>query len=69
MSWRPEEWKDLLSPHKDWGGESYNSGMEAGADAILEALKNEGTPMGMKNTAYANERKGYLVFIPDESVK
>lgn len=44
----------------------YNA-FEAGADAMLEALKNMGTPTGLKYTAYANERKGYLVLIPDES--
>lgn len=65
MSWRPEGWKN---PHTDLASATF----EAGADAILEALKEKGvfmTPQQMK--VLAPERKypyGYLVFIPDESL-
>jgi len=46
--------------------EAFRIGQEAGANAMLEALRRTGTPMGLPYTAYANERKGTLVFIPDD---
>jgi len=62
--WRPEGWKN---PHQ---GLPTDEIFEAGADALLKALKKKGawmTPEQMK--LLAPDRKypyGYLVFIPEE---
>lgn len=62
MSWRPEGWKkgDLLSKSPDI--------FEAGADAMLEALKEKGawmTPEQMELLApERNYPYGWIVFIP-----
>jgi hypothetical protein len=63
MSWRPEGWKN---PHTDLARDTF----EAGADAILDALKNKGawmTPEQMKLLAPDRQYPyGHLVFIPEE---
>lgn len=67
MSWRPEGWEN---PHTDAG--RFGS-FEAGADAMLEALKKKGawmTPEHMKIPA--PDRKypyGWICFIPEETKK
>ncbi len=52
-SWRPEGWSNPASgdPYDDYG-----NGFEAGADAMLEALKVKGTYL---------TGKGWTVFIED----
>jgi len=76
MSWRPENWKDSEIEVETMMGKrmqrvysmdsEYIEAFEAGADAILKVLRQIGTPTGLPYTAYANERKGTLVLIPDE---
>lgn len=64
MSWRPKEWSK--------GEGQLADVFEAGADAMLEALKEKGawmTPEQMK--LLAPDRKypyGWLVFIPEDGV-
>jgi len=38
-NWRPGNWDKIkpTSPYLDWGGESFNEGAEAGADAMHKA--------------------------------
>ena len=72
MNWRPEGWNnphsgktpDLVFPQCCIMLEE--GAFEDGADNMLETLRNMGTPTGRKYTAYAGERKGYLVLIPDD---
>lgn len=62
--WRPKNWKN---PYRD---PSYREKFETGADAMLDALKAEGTYTGDKFSNIMGKlirnRKGWLVFIPDE---
>lgn len=62
--YRPSDWKeiklrvmnDLLAKGSPTFDDDY---VEAGADAMLEALKkSDATRTGLPHTAYANERKG-----------
>lgn len=73
MNWRPEGWQTLKAKnyplHCFTPDDCVGMAFEAGADAILEALKQTGTPTGLKYTAYANDRKGWLVFIPDKEAE
>ncbi len=71
--WRPENWDgqkiitDYLEKHEVFSKDSaILAGVEAGADAILGSLLEDATPMGVPHTAYENERKGWLVFIPED---
>jgi len=67
MAWKPEGWKNPYQTIFPQPSHEYEQGIfEAGADAMFEAIKREGTPTGLPYTAYANERKGWLVFIPDD---
>lgn len=40
MPWRPPDWEKTkpCSPYQDWGGESFDVGVEAGADAGIKAV-------------------------------
>jgi hypothetical protein len=76
--WRPEEWpihhykEEWMSPTNDikLQARTHDLAFEAGADAILEALKKKSawmTPEQMR--LIAPDRKypyGYLVFIPED---
>ena len=67
--WRPEGWEN---PHTQLGPgfDLAHTAFEAGADAMLKALKEKGvwmTPEQMK--LLAPDRKypyGHIVFIPEE---
>lgn len=69
MSWRPEGW-DALDIYA--GMESIETTatdlIEAGADAMLEALKASGkyNQCGYGVTDFPNARYGWRVFIPEE---
>lgn len=82
-SWRPSNWKN---PHKDYWGkemtlkEDYETNQhfsyEAGADAMLEALKKDAAYMNGDTIIPAQGKcpeihcpggmVGWLVFIPDK---
>ena len=70
MSWRPEDWKNPYFK-KDTTG-SWNEYpnfdiFEAGADAMLEALKKNSVPYdAFKETAIMSLTKGRVVFIHDK---
>lgn len=77
MSWRPEEgWNN---PHEPVAGASTtailikafeHTAYEAGADAMLEALKKQGKYLEAgKMPMFTYPVSGHLVFIPDEEVK
>lgn len=69
MSWRPDGWRN---PFPELEGVSL---FEAGADAILEALKNKGFWLPRKpirvegNYLVPSDEKepGWWIFIPDDS--
>ena len=77
MSWRPDDWKNL---HPDDPREHLRGGphtaYEAGADAILEALKKDSFTRRITLPASDNltndlsdfelKSPGWLVFIPEE---
>ena len=83
-NYRPDDWKN---PHKEDEPTSQNfkyttAGreamiFEAGADAMLEALKKSGEKVDRKTTVTNNWNletkhqfeKGWYVFIPDEGAK
>jgi hypothetical protein len=74
--WRPENWVTPTPKTHRMGAPTFSIitegecvAFEAGADEMLEALRRIGTPTGLPYTAYANECKGTLVFIPDEVKK
>lgn len=81
MSWRPKDW-ERMKPAVVQSRMADNS-FEAGADAMLEALRKEGNDVnisdgirlfsgGQSFTLYHTEgttSKGKLVFIPDEPEK
>jgi hypothetical protein len=74
MNWRPEGWDSSKAPSTQFEADSAHEMLqkvfEAGADAMLEALKSKGawmTPEQMK--LLAPDRKypfGWLVFIPEK---
>jgi len=70
--WRPEGWEN---PHSNLGPgfDLAYTAFEAGAEAMLEALKKKGalmTPEQMKLIAPDRQYPyGYLVFIPDAATK
>ena len=78
MSWRPENWENKYDKEEwhtevDWQLEDLAIAYEAGADAMLEALKEGGyrteyipTSEMAKNTGKLKFGKGWLAFIPDE---
>jgi len=81
MSWRPEGWENPFTEDKHNDFESVDDSYEAGADAMLEALKGDGLNVdisagvrvyigGKPNLLYRTKGtptgKGKLVFIPDE---
>jgi hypothetical protein len=83
MSWRPEGWKNPyinINPGSwDYFSNEHNPAFEAGADAMLEAIKKqpnsvkvdlEFQSVGEVATEYFKiihpNGKGTLVFIPDE---
>ena len=69
--WRPEGWEN---PHSNLGPgfDLAHTAFEAGADAMLEALKKKGAWMTPEQlTLLAPDRQypyGYLVFIPETTV-
>lgn len=72
-SWRPEGWKvkDPCETCADWEGcnalTCYDDGYEAGADAMLEALKQHYTFAHIYDKEwYVNREGGAWVFIPEE---
>lgn len=81
-TWRPEGWKnpyfrsgDFGDGQISWNEQPEFSTFEAGADAMLEALKKEATYLKNDGTAPYGyvlgkilklAEKGWLVFIPDE---
>ena len=62
--YRPKGWKNPSKPLGNVLNNAMYNSYEAGADAMLEALRADGSdvPEGLTN------RKGKLVFIPDEDV-
>ncbi len=64
--YRPEGWKNPYSKTTCMECYDESGAFEAGADAMLEGLKSDGThfPKGF-STAHLM-KKGYLVFIPEE---
>ena len=58
--WRPEDWEKNKPSHMTIGA---NCAYEAGADAILEALKRIGSKVDELESL---DRKGWRVFIPDD---
>ena len=71
MSWRPENWEETyLDPQKE-GADDYlygfNAGVDAGGDAMLEALKKEGQYWGkiVEKPAFNTTKIGWLVFIEE----
>ena len=75
MSYRPEGWEN---PYKDWFGMKETTlreeaetlehfAYEAGADAMLEALRKRGTKLDGRPLAIPRGNIGdIVVFIPDE---
>jgi len=62
MMWRPENWETFYLDYSDSIGyfpPSQREAFEAGADAMLKTLKEEGNPYPY----------GWLVFIPEDEVK
>ena len=80
MNWRPETWKNPYQhaasiPQNKFFNRDYYI-YEAGADAMLEALKKEGRYYKWKRIAtvkvpslYQEQWKGWFTFIPDEEEK
>ena len=81
MSWRPENWEETTfhlgfnTPYKCASKELgvFGDGVEAGADAMLEALKKDGVFTYGHHTpdidlGDAPEVSGYWVFTPEEEV-
>lgn len=70
MSWRPKNWLKLYRKFYRTGESSTRETYEAGADAVLEALKVDGKHTdGKAPTLSINvrpEQQGWLVFIPDK---
>ena len=70
--YRPKNWKNPFKGVK-WTGDDHlvDDAYEAGADAILEALKERGkyNTAGYGTTDFPQAREGWFVFIPDEQVK
>ena len=78
-TWRPEGWKNPYMPktryeeiqvtHKGWPKTDAVMTFEAGADAMLEALRNIGAKVnkGEAPILYYVPSKGTLVFIPDDA--
>jgi hypothetical protein len=74
--WRPEGWKtgQVIDPAHDHYGYGYENGYETGADAMLEALRKEGTkvdagtPSGttLSFPTFVVRPPGVMVFIPDD---
>lgn len=80
MNWRPkEEWnareifKEVRYPASVAGNLPYFYQLiEAGADAMLEALKREGTYVkagDMVEEGITYMRSGWEIFIPDEEIR
>ena len=75
MSWRPKDWEAI----KERLEITWSSGLfEAGADAVMEALKAEGHYVkGMESVAADDsvlkfivpKEAGWWVFLPDEEQK
>ena len=64
--WRPEGWKEIVDNISDPSGSpSFFLGIEAGADAILEALIAIGRPI-KDDVMYGVKGKGWITFIPKE---
>lgn len=70
MSWRPDDWEEIRGDAIGHAPTESTLAFEAGADAMLEALKKRGclmTPEQMR--VLAPDRKypyGWLVFIEEE---
>ena len=68
---RPKGWDELYlkAYKKEYSGKGYGSPeramFEAGADAMLEGLKQQGV-YGTYPQRTPKHKKGYLVFIPEE---
>ena len=81
MSWRPDDW-DKFKPHSSYelgeqthdsvlGKIAFSEGVEAGADAIVRALREEQgvritKATSMTTTPIFEKAEGWLVFIPDK---
>jgi len=85
MNWRPKGWKTPVAIKGDWDNapnskkwdiphsHGWRDGFEAGADAILEALRGKGYPIKV-GESFGDETgartivkvDGHVVFIPDD---
>lgn len=77
--WRPKNWQRIIVSPSEW--QNFNEIMyEAGADAMLEALRKEGAQFDLKEgdvlvpppaivTNLLGRPIGKMVFIPSEEVK
>jgi len=73
--WRPDDWLKIKNSLMSHGtrfaiaveSHNYEEAFEAGADAMLEALKKEGSFFHGRDWAQVEiDRAGWLVLIPDE---
>jgi len=73
--WRPTDWENPANnaaSHGDSGAAEFANGFEAGADAMLEALKKgagqitESSEDSFYVTFPETKGNGKLVFIPDD---
>jgi hypothetical protein len=70
--WRPEGWVNpFLTPRiidNRYVDKSYHSAFEAGADAMLEALRTDSKLLFRRDRHYTDKgvEIGTLVFIPDD---
>lgn len=74
--WRPDNWNKIKPVSTvDWETGNFQRGVEAGADAMLEALKSIGLRLDSNLVGdywhtqiddIVGYRKGWLVFIPED---
>ena len=67
-TWRPEGWKEYQLVWKESASKIY----EKGADAMLEALRKEGTPIEAgqwtDDATFQTDEPGNVVWIPNERI-
>ena len=81
MSYRPDDWHTkikmnpvIFSRLPSFEASILNRGFEAGADAMLEALRKQGQQVCVADPPYslditvnlAPAKQGHIVFIPDD---
>ncbi|MDD5338461.1 MAG: hypothetical protein PHG35_03495 [Dehalococcoidales bacterium] len=84
MNWRPDDWKEIKANESPRKFVTCDSSYEAGADAILRALRKTGVKTIIKgqpgtgsvqmsgrsaDILFPPDSAGYMVFIPDEESK